>query len=198
MNGAKDQEVYCILNLTFCKLKNGLLVSKNRGYTSIIGTMTPPTDTLVLIGNLVLSGFLGAIIGIERDLSGRPAGIRTNMIVAMGACLFGMLSAIGYADSGGQQDATRIASQIVTGIGFIGAGALLKNDNKVLGLTTAADVWLVAAIGVAVATQWYSLAIAATLLAALGLPLLAPLSHKLGEAGEKRMKKKGKAVVKEG
>ncbi len=155
------------------------------------------SDPWILIGNLLLSGFLGALIGIERDLSGRPAGLRTTMIVAMGACLFSILSGVGYPSSDGSADSTRIAAQIVTGIGFLGAGALLKGDGKIFGLTTAADIWLVAAIGMAVATGWYSLAITCTVVAALGVPLLAPFSHHLSNIGAKRMKKKGKKAVRE-
>jgi putative Mg2+ transporter-C (MgtC) family protein len=149
-----------------------------------------------LMGHLLFSALLGAIIGIERDLSGRPAGIRTNMIIAAGSCLFTVLSGMGYP--GDQNDQTRIAAQIVSGIGFLGAGVLLKEDRKVLGLTTAADIWLVAAIGMAVGTGWYSLAVTGTLIAALGLPLLAPFSKRLEEAGNARMKRHGKEVVKEG
>jgi putative Mg2+ transporter-C (MgtC) family protein len=148
-----------------------------------------------LLGHLGIAAILGSIVGIERDLSGRPAGIRTNMIVAVGACLFAILSEHGYESAG--EDPTRITSQIVTGIGFLGAGALLKGDGKILGLTTAADIWLVAAIGVAAGTGWYSLAIAATLIAAIGLPVLAPLSQYLERIGNERMQRKGRGIVKE-
>lgn len=148
-----------------------------------------------LIGHLLFSAFLGALVGIERDLHGRPAGIRTNMIVAVGSCLFAILSSEGYESA--QEDPTRIASQIVTGIGFLGAGVLLKGDGKIMGLTTAADIWLVAAIGVAVGTGWYSLAMVGTLIAGIGLPLLAPVSAALERIGNERTRRKGGDVVEE-
>ena len=120
---------------------------------------------------LVASG-LGAVIGLERDMHGRPAGLRTHLLVCMGAALFTILS-VAVANTlgaGGQTwDPGRIAAQIVTGIGFLGAGAILKAGFSVRGLTTASSLWIAAAIGMASGAGRYDLAGAATLLALISL-----------------------------
>lgn len=150
-----------------------------------------------LVGRTVLAGVLGICVGIERDLNGRPTGIRTSMIIAISSCLFTLMSAIGFASYPGTPDPTRIASQIVSGVGFLGAGVLIHRGGSVLGLTTAAEIWLVAAIGMAVGVGFYALAITITFLSILALVVLAPASHWLEKVGAKRMKKKGQAVIKE-
>lgn len=147
---------------------------------------------------LLLAAFLGAIVGIERDINGRPAGIRTNMIIALGSCLFAIISGEGYADAAGTQDPTRIASIVVQGIGFIGAGVMLKGSDHITGLTTAATIWLVAAIGMAVGANMPVHGIIVTVFAVVFLVALQPLSHRLEDIGERRMKKSGRKVVKEG
>jgi len=152
---------------------------------------------LLMIGKILLAAFLGAIIGIERDVSGRPAGLRTNMIIAVASCLFTIVSIEGFRQFGGGTDLSRVAAQIVSGVGFLGAGALIHNQDRVLGLTTAADIWLVAAVGMAVATDMYILAIFTGLFSVFALLGLNPLSHYLERVGNERMKKKGATVVKE-
>ncbi|HXT02258.1 MAG TPA: MgtC/SapB family protein [Elusimicrobiota bacterium] len=105
--------------------------------------------------SLVIALVFGAIIGIERELSDKAAGLRTNILICVGACLFMIVS----KNFTGQPDAdpTRIAAQIVTGIGFIGAGAIMHQGEQVSGLTTAATIWVVAAIGMAVGVRDYSI-----------------------------------------
>src|SRR5690606_30481185 len=113
-------------------------------------------ETIVL---LVIAAFLSMIIGLDRERRDRPAGLRTHMLVGVGACLFTLLSI--HAFPGG--DPGRVASQILPGIGFLGAGAILKQRRDVTGLTTAASVWATAAVGMSVGTGAWLLALAATL-----------------------------------
>lgn len=105
---------------------------------------------------------LGAFIGLERELSDKAAGLRTNILICVGSCLFAILSRL-LADSIGT-DVTRIAAQIVSGIGFLGAGAIMREGEHVTGLTTAATIWVVAAIGVTVGFGYYSLGAAAAVM----------------------------------
>jgi putative Mg2+ transporter-C (MgtC) family protein len=146
---------------------------------------------------LVLAALLGAAIGIERDLNGRPAGLRTSMIIAMGSCMFAIISGEGYADAAGTQDPTRIASIVVQGIGFIGAGVMLKGGDHVSGLTTAATIWLVAAIGLAVGANMPVHAIVGTVLALFMLTVLHPFSLWLEAVGNARVERQGRKAIKE-
>jgi putative Mg2+ transporter-C (MgtC) family protein len=114
-------------------------------------------DQLAIVGRLALAALLGAIIGLERELRGNPAGIRTMALVTMGACLFTEISMLT-----GAQD--RIAAQIVTGIGFIGAGVIFRGGTGMRGITTAATVWGAAAIGMALGRELYVAAILGTVL----------------------------------
>jgi putative Mg2+ transporter-C (MgtC) family protein len=132
-------------------------------------------------GKIILAAVLGGLIGIEREYHGRTAGLRTNIMIAIASCLFTILSIDGFPLKGSAQDTGRIAAQIVTGVGFLGAGALLHNKNKVRGLTTAATIWLVAAVGMAVGAGAYFLAVFTAVLAAAVLELLRPLSQQLKE-----------------
>src|SRR2546430_13381915 len=110
---------------------------------------------------LVVAAGLGAAIGLERELREREAGIRTHLLVSLGSALFTIVSAYGFHEfltSGAsvvRADPTRIAAQIVTGIGFLGAGAIIREGLSVRGLTTAATLWVVAAIGMACGAGWY-------------------------------------------
>jgi putative Mg2+ transporter-C (MgtC) family protein len=112
----------------------------------------------------------GAIIGFERELHRQPAGFRTHSLVALGAALFTIVGAFGWA--GDTVDPTRIAAQIVSGIGFIGAGTILQWRGSVRGLTTAASLWSVAAVGMAAGAGMYVIAGAATVLIVVVLALL--------------------------
>lgn len=105
-------------------------------------------DQLEILGRLVLAGFLGALIGLERELRGYPAGIRTLALVAVGSALFTDVSRLMGGDD-------RVAAQIVTGIGFIGAGVIFREGYTVRGITTAATIWSAAAVGMAVGIELY-------------------------------------------
>ena len=112
---------------------------------------------------LLLAALFGAAVGFERELHGHPAGMRTHLLVSLGSALFTVLSAYGFAsESGGAVDPTRIAAQIVSGIGFLGAGAILKDGLSIRGLTTAASLWATAAIGLAAGAGEHLLAIVGT------------------------------------
>jgi putative Mg2+ transporter-C (MgtC) family protein len=113
---------------------------------------------------------LGAIIGFERELHRQPAGFRTHSLVALGAALFTIVSAYGFA--GPLVDPTRIAAQIVSGIGFIGAGTILQHRGHIRGLTTAASLWAVAAIGMAAGAGMFVMAGTGTVLILVVLSVL--------------------------
>ncbi len=121
---------------------------------------------------LTLAAVLGAIIGVERDLRGRASGLRTNMVVSLGSALFTIISGFMAERFGVTGDATRIAAQIVSGIGFLGAGVIIKSGLTVKGLTSAASLWMVAAIGMAAGFSYYTLALFATILGLVSLALL--------------------------
>lgn len=127
---------------------------------------------------LMLAAFLGGIIGLERELKRRPAGLRTNMFICFGSAMFTILSTE-LAGQWGIGDHTRIAAQIIPGIGFIGAGSILHDKGGVSGLTTAATIFVVASIGMAAGSGLYLLAIFATMLIYLALHLLGILERQL-------------------
>jgi putative Mg2+ transporter-C (MgtC) family protein len=110
----------------------------------------------VLLLKIILAGVLGGVVGIERQLRHRPAGIRTNMFICMGACLFTILSGA-IAAKWGDSGSTRIASNLVQGIGFLGAGAILRDRGSVVGLTTASVIFVMAAVGMGVGAGFYEL-----------------------------------------
>ncbi|MCB1110622.1 MAG: MgtC/SapB family protein [Chlamydiia bacterium] len=126
-------------------------------------------EEIRLAGHILLAAFLGALIGLERERHVGLAGIRTHAAVALGACLFGFISmnvtTPSFPDTmSGSADPSRIAAQIVSGIGFLGAGVILRDKGRIRGLTTAATVWATASVGLAVANKMYILAIASTLI----------------------------------
>ncbi|MGH2722439.1 MAG: MgtC/SapB family protein [Actinomycetota bacterium] len=115
----------------------------------------PQLTTVDLVGRVLGSAVLGGLVGLERELKSRPAGFRTHILVSLGACLFTMAGAYGarafYGVEGAADvDPTRVAAQVVAGIGFLGAGAIIRTGANVQGLTTAAALWVTAAIGLAV------------------------------------------------
>src|ERR687889_483990 len=118
---------------------------------------------LELLARLLLAAVLGGAIGAERELSDQAAGLRTHMLLTIGACLFTLVSAYGFG-SGIGTDPSRLAAQIVTGIGFLGGGAIVRHGLTVRGLTTAASIWATASIGVAVGAGSYLLAAGGTVL----------------------------------
>jgi putative Mg2+ transporter-C (MgtC) family protein len=121
---------------------------------------------LELFGRLLLAVLLGGAVGAERELADQPAGLRTHMLLTVGACLFTLVSAYGF---GGSADPSRLAAQIVTGIGFLGGGAIVRYGLTVRGLTTAASIWATASIGVTVGAGRYLLAGSATILVVVTL-----------------------------
>lgn len=122
-----------------------------------------------LILRLLLAGVMGGLIGLERELRAKEAGFRTHFIVALGSALFMMISQFAF---NGRFDAARVAAQVVSGIGFIGAGVIIFQRNVVRGVTTAAGLWVAAAIGLACGDGMYPVAIAATLLTVLCLEMM--------------------------
>ena len=129
----------------------------------------PPVELML---RLLLAAGLGAAIGLERELRHKPAGLRTNMLIAVGSALFTTLS-IAFAHTGGTSD--RMAAQIVTGVGFLGAGAILQSGERIHGLTTAATIWVNAAIGTAAGAGEYAISSIATLITLVVLAALGPL-----------------------
>lgn len=117
---------------------------------------------LELLSAVLLSILLGGAIGFERELKGKPAGLRTNILICMGAALF---TQVGISMAGSTPDKSRIAAQIVTGVGFLGAGTILHGKGTITGLTSAATIWMVAAIGTAVGAGEYVLAAGTTVIA---------------------------------
>lgn len=122
-------------------------------------------DTIDLIARLATAGGLGAVIGFEREMSFKVAGLRTHTIVAVGAALFTMAGAFGLDND--NLDPSRVAAQVVSGIGFIGAGAIMRSGLTVTGLTTAGTLWLAAAVGVTSGMGLLLLALVATLMGVL-------------------------------
>jgi putative Mg2+ transporter-C (MgtC) family protein len=119
---------------------------------------------LELVGRLILAAFLGFVIGLERELTGQPAGERTHALASLGAATFAVISTLAFP--GG--DTARVAAGVVTGLGFLGAGMILKEEGQEIhGLTTAAGIWAVGAIGLAIGAGMYPLGIASALLVGL-------------------------------
>jgi putative Mg2+ transporter-C (MgtC) family protein len=116
---------------------------------------------LELLVQLLLAAVLGGIVGLEREMKGKPAGLRTNILICVGATLF---TALSYHIAGARGDPARVAAQILPGVGFIGAGTILHMRGSVSGLTSAATIWVVAAIGMALGSGAYVEAIGTTLL----------------------------------
>lgn len=132
------------------------------------------------LGRILLSALLGGLLGLERDIHGRGAGLRTHLLVSMGACLFMILSTrvesfgVSLAVTGFSRvtDPARIAAQVVTGIGFLGAGVIVKEGLSIRGLTTAACLWVAAAIGMASGVGFFAIAVVTTAIALFSLIFL--------------------------
>jgi putative Mg2+ transporter-C (MgtC) family protein len=145
----------------------------------------PELSWLEVIVRIAVAATLGGAIGLERELRDREAGLRTHMLVSVGAALFTMVSAYAWTDwafsteDGLVFDPTRIAAQIVTGIGFLGAGAIIRQGLSVRGLTTAATLWVVAAIGMAAGVGYYWAAVVTTGLVLLSLWPLRILAYRV-------------------
>src|SRR5262247_1348151 len=126
---------------------------------------------------LMLAAVLGGIIGIEREIRDKPAGLRTNMLICVGSALFMSLSTKVAELLGG--DPTRIAAQIISGIGFLGAGAVLHSHGFVMGLTTAATIWVVAGVGMALGSGMYMVAAFTTAMSLVTLYFLSFIEDKI-------------------
>jgi putative Mg2+ transporter-C (MgtC) family protein len=132
-----------------------------------------PEAQLDIVFRVFVALFIGAAIGIEREYRGHAAGVRTMAMVSVGSCIF---TAVGiFAFPGHLTDPTRIAAQVVTGVGFLGAGAIFRAEDGVKGLTTAATVWVVAALGMSVGFGLYIIASSAAVIVLVGLILVRPL-----------------------
>ena len=127
---------------------------------------------------IFVAGLLGGLIGLEREFRAKEAGVRTHFIVALGSALFMVISQYAFA---GRFDAARVAAQVVSGIGFIGAGVIIFQKNVIRGVTTAAGLWVAAAIGLACGAQMYSVAIATSIMTILVLETMHFITRSHGE-----------------
>ena len=141
-----------------------------------------------LVSRLLVAAALGSLIGAERERLVWAAGLRTHMLVCVGACLIMIVSAFGFADILGAKnvvlDPSRVAAQVVSGIGFLGAGSILLRGDVVRGLTTAASLWTVAAVGLAVGAGLYVEAVAATVVILVILAGIKPLEEWFGRRSQ--------------
>ena len=163
-----------------------------RGYMEFVN--------LELILRLFLALILGFALGLERELTNKYAGLRTHILVCLGACVFTILSVYGFPtfaigdnviidQATGVRDTARIAAQIVTGIGFIGAGTVLRNGPMVFGLTTAATLWIAASIGMACGTGMYDIAIVSTLISVGVLTIIRVFERRILPSSGKQIKR---------
>ncbi len=133
-------------------------------------------DTFELVFRLVLSAVIGGAIGIEREASNRPAGFRTHILVSVGSTLIMLVSIYGVPSSA---DPARIAAQVVSGIGFLGAGTILRTGNHIKGLTTAASLWVCAGIGLAIGSGFYLGGVITAIIVILSLVVLGKFEKKV-------------------
>jgi len=140
--------------------------------------------SLIELFSLILAVVLGGVIGAERETRGKWAGLRTNILICLGAAIFTIISRKIVA--GEQDTVARIAAQIVTGVGFLGAGAIIQDRGGVHGLTTAATIWLVASIGMACGAGYHLLAVISTAIAVVVLFGLAPVTKAIKGWTEKQ------------
>ena len=128
------------------------------------------SEEIEIAVRLVLAAAFGAAVGYERRSADKPAGLRTLSLVALGSALFTIISTFGFENA----DQSRVAAQIVTGVGFLGAGTILRSGGSISGLTTAATIWATAAIGMAVGSGLYIAAVAGTIIILIILYLFSP------------------------
>ncbi|MBP5512532.1 MgtC/SapB family protein [Candidatus Saccharibacteria bacterium] len=148
---------------------DGILITFGQKLAELLNNLAPngwPVGNLILVLiALVLSVVLCGVVGIERELRGRRAGLRTHLLVGVGSCLIMIISIYGFpAMFGEKRDVARLAAQIITGVGFLGAGAIIHHNSGIKGLTTAGTIWVAMAIGIACGSLNFILAIAATLI----------------------------------
>jgi len=156
--------------------------------------MTLPPDSIIgelyLVTRLVIAALLGGLVGFERERSHKMAGLRTHMLVCVGAAMFTVISVEGFLGWVGNSafDPSRIISNIVVGIGFIGAGAILRRNSRVEGITTAASLWTVAAIGIAVGLGFYGLALYGAVIVYFILYLVRQLEYRFQVSEDKEQR----------
>ena len=145
-----------------------------------------------MVARLSLAAGLGAALGIEREFDGHAAGLRTHMLLTLGASLFGVLSVAAFdgfitarSESNVNVDPTRIAAYVLPAVGFIGGGAIVKTGRNVIGITTAASLWVAASVGVASGLGFWVGAVTATVLALVALEGLQPVSKWAAEIGRR-------------
>ncbi len=135
--------------------------------------------------SIILAALLGGLIGYERENVKSAAGLRTHVLVCIGSCIVQLISVSYYIKNPGSgNDPFRMAAQVVSGIGFIGAGTIMKDENRITGLTTAASLWIVACIGIAIASSEYLIAIFSTFVVYVTLKWLFKLEHYVKDANE--------------
>ncbi len=149
--------------------------------------MTTNSEILVRV---LVAGLIGAVIGAEREAADQPAGLRTHISVALGACLFGLVSTVGFAEfvtrrelTNVNVDVARVASNVVVGIGFLGAGVIFRQGSKVHNLTTAASLWVTSAVGLATGIGNFFAAVATAVVLVASLVLLRPVRHLIDRFG---------------
>jgi putative Mg2+ transporter-C (MgtC) family protein len=136
----------------------------------MLSAVDPSLSWLEALLRIAVAAGLGGIVGLERELDEKAAGLRTHMLVAVGSALFTLVGAYGFSDFPSRTvDPTRVAAQVVTGIGFLGAGLIFRQGFTIRGLTTAASLWLVAAIGMAAGAGFWKGAVIATIVALVSL-----------------------------
>lgn len=142
-------------------------------------SMSLVVDELYYLTRVALAAVLAGVIGLERERAAQDAGLRTIMLVGTGSAIFTVLSIFAFQGVDVVNDPARVAAQIVVGIGFLGAGALIRQGERVKNLTTAASIWVAAAIGMACGTGWFVFAIGATLITLAILAFLRWVEHRL-------------------
>lgn len=147
--------------------------------------MSPGTTFTGVCFKLVLSMILGSVVGFERGRRGQTAGVRTFSLISMGSALAMVLS-VYVAEKYGDGDPTRMAAQVISGVGFLGAGAIIQMKGSVRGLTTAAGIWMVSSLGMAVGAGLYAVALVATLLILFILVWLERIEHRVSLRSESR------------
>ena len=140
--------------------------------------------TIEFVIRLVVAGAMGALVGLDREYRAKEAGYRTHFLVSLGSALIMIVSQYGFTEVLGKEgmglDPSRIAAQVVSGIGFIGAGTIILNKQIVRGLTTAAGIWATAGIGLAIGAGMYGLGVSATILTLIGLEVLSLVFKNVG------------------
>jgi putative Mg2+ transporter-C (MgtC) family protein len=152
-----------------------------------------PETQLDIVFRVVVALLIGAAVGIEREYRGHAAGVRTLAMVSVGSCIFTSIGV--FAFPGHVTDPTRIAAQVVTGVGFLGAGAIFRAEDGVKGLTTAATVWVVAALGMSVGFGLYLIATSAAVIVLIGLVLVRPLEIRFLRPPNHPMRRRQDEVV---